>query len=199
MASYESILTFWFGTSPDDADVVMQQSVLWWMKEATTDRLIHERFRELVEQAANGELKEWENEPRGMLVLIILIDQFCRNIFRGSPRAFAHDHLARRWCLDGIARGVDRELRPIERVFFYLPLEHSESLVDQNRSVELYARLLDEVPQNQKQPFSVFLQFAQKHREIIEQFGRFPHRNAILGRESTLAEVEFLKQPGSSF
>src|SRR5262249_54362454 len=147
----------------------------------------------------NGHLDGWLSSALGHLALIILTDQFPRNIYRGSPRAFEFDHLARAWCIDGLKEGIDRKLRPVERVFFYLPLEHSEDLNDQSLCVSLFYDLAGAVSPELKRPFSNFVDFALRHQAIIERFGRFPHRNAILGRESTSEEIQFLRQPDSSF
>jgi uncharacterized protein (DUF924 family) len=134
-----------------------------------------------------------------LLALILLTDQFPRNIYRGQARSFGFDGLALRWALDGLDLGIDRQLRPIQRVFFYLPLEHSESIAHQDRSLDLYQQLLNDVPEEQKETFTGFRNFAIRHRDIIARFGRFPHRNAILDRVSTDEETAFLKTAGSSF
>jgi uncharacterized protein (DUF924 family) len=198
-ADPETVLQFWFGTKPDDAVAAREQSSLWWSKRAATDWMIDERFGALRRSAIAGELADWEHAPRSRLALIVLVDQFSRNIFRDTPEAFAHDDQARRWCFDGIARGHDRLLRPIERTFFYLPLEHSESRDDQARSVAMFEALCAEAPPELKASMAGYLDFARRHREIVDRFGRFPHRNRILGRESTDEERSFLAQPGSSF
>ncbi len=199
METVESILRFWFGTATDDLEVAGQQGKLWWKKDAQADARIRERFAGVLDDAVNARCDDWLNEARGRLAMIILTDQFSRNMYRDTPRAFAHDPLALKWCKDGLQKGVDRALRPIERVFLYLPLEHSESLEDQERSVELFTALADGVAENQRELFSGYIDYAVRHRDIVRRFGRFPHRNAILGRESSAAELEFLKQPGSSF
>ena len=120
-------------------------------------------------------------------------------MYRDTAQAFAYDGLARTWCTEGLAIGIDQELRPIERVFFYLPLEHAESLEDQDRCVALFERLLQDVPPGQRPVFEGFYDFALRHRVIIERFGRYPHRNAILGRPSSPEEAAFLQEKGSSF
>jgi uncharacterized protein (DUF924 family) len=163
------------------------------------DQQIRQRFEGWIVKAANGNLDSWRLTPRGQLALIVLTDQFPRNIYRNSAQAFAYDSLARAWCKNGLADGSHETLRAIERVFFYLPLEHSESLADQDRAIDLYRALLDCVPPQHKPKFEGFLDFAIRHREIIRRFGRFPHRNRMLGRESTAAELIFLSQPSSSF
>ncbi len=199
MKEASEVLEYWFGTGTDDAQIAQQQSARWWGKEPGTDDAIRERFGSLREAAIAGERDQWLTRPQGRLALILLVDQFSRNLFRDDARAFAEDARALHWCVAGIALGADRALRPIQRVFFYLPLEHSESLADQQRSVALYEGLVAEVPEPQRLPFANFADFARRHRDIIVRFGRFPHRNAVLNRSSTPEERAFLQQPGSSF
>lgn len=150
-------------------------------------------------QAAAHELDNWTQTPAGCLALILLTDQFPRNIYRDTPRAFAFDPLARAWCKEGLRNRMHESLRPIERVFFYLPLEHSESLDDQLHAVALFEELVTIVPQEQRNTFDGFVDYAHRHHEVIGRFGRFPHRNRILGRTSTEEELRFLEQKGSSF
>lgn len=199
METQHSVLKYWFGTDPDDARLANERAFLWWSKKPSVDDEIRQRFKALVMAAGKGDLGDWASTPHGKLALILLTDQFPRNIFRGKPPAFASDDIALNLSLQGLAAGEDRLLRPIERVFFYLPLEHSEKVACQHRSVDLFKDLVLEVPHSQRLTFAGFMSFALRHCAIIERFGRFPHRNAILGRESTLAEIEFLKQPGSTF
>lgn len=195
----DQLLELWFGTKDDDAEVGESQSSLWWGSSAETDDLLGARFGQAAAAAAAGTLDHWSGSPRGRLALLLLLDQLPRVIYRGAPGAFAQDARARRVADKGLASGADRLLRPIERVFFYLPFEHSEDPVDQQRSVELFRDLAAEVPEEWTKLFDSYLDFAVRHKEIIDRFGRFPHRNAILGRESTAAEIEFLEQPGSGF
>lgn len=195
----EIILEFWFGSNPVDGGVAREKSAQWWSKSPETDGEIRERFESFVRSAAAGELSDWQSTPHGRLALILLTDQFPRNIYRESPEAFAQDSRALAWSLDGIAQGLDLKLRPIERVFFYLPLEHAESLEIQEQSVRQFRQLLDNVSDDQKKIFAEYLDFAVRHRDIIARFGRFPHRNRILGRTSTDDELVFLSQPGSTF
>lgn len=200
----DSVLAFWFGgasagsTNPD-ATLAERQAALWWRKDPGTDAAIRTRFAAWTDRAAHGALDAWADTPQGRLALIVLTDQFPRNMYRGSPQAFAFDPLARRWCVDGLAQGADQALRPLERVFFYLPLEHSESLADQQQAVALMRRLEKAVPVDQAEAFRGYTRFAEQHLEIVARFGRFPHRNAILCRASTPDEAEFLTQPGSGF
>ena len=195
----ESILDFWFGTNPNDAVVAKEQAELWWSKNYETDNEMRRRFEDTVRAAAAGELNEWRATVRGRLALIILTDQFPRNIYRETARAFSCDSKALAWCLDGLHGRSDRELRPIERVFFYLPLEHAESREHQAKSVECFTELVASVPMEQRSTFEEYLDFAVHHRDIIDRFGRFPHRNNILGRESTAEELASLTEPGSGF
>lgn len=195
----EAIIEFWFGSNPNDSAVAKEKSPLWWSKSPQADDEVRRRFENLVTKAAAGELSDWQTTPQGRLALILLTDQFPRNIYRDTPKAFAYDPKALAECLDGIARGLDLKLRPIERVFFYLPLEHSESLEHQQQSVKQFRELVNGVGADQKDVFAEYLDFAVRHRNIIERFGRFPHRNKILGRESTAEEAAFLAEPGSSF
>ena len=195
----EDLLAFWFGSETGDSATAEAQKKLWWAKDAVVDAEIRERYGALVAAAAGGAHREWAREPRGRLALILLFDQFPRNIYRDTPQAFAHDGLALRLAIDGIAAGADRELRAIERVFFYLPLEHAESVHMQERSVALFTALAAGVPEADRSSFAGFLDYAVRHRDVVHRFGRFPHRNRILGRESTPEETAFLAQPGSSF
>ena len=195
----QAVLEFWFGSNPDDAAVAKEKSALWWSKNPQVDDEIRGRFEGLVAKAAAGELSDWEATPASRLALILLTDQFPRNIYRDSPRAFAYDAKALAWCVDGIEQHVDRKLRPIERVFFYLPLEHAESLEHQDKSAKHFGELVSIVDEPDKAVFKEYLDFAIRHRDIIARFGRFPHRNKILGRQSTAEEIAFLNEPGSSF
>jgi len=195
----ESILGYWFGSSPDDAKVAAERHRLWWFKNAAVDDEIRKRFESSLAAAASGELDDWASQPNSLLALILLTDQFPRNIYRESARAFAFDAKALAWCLGGMTSGLHLALRPIQRLFFYLPLEHAESVECQEQSVGLFRNLLASVSIDQKSAFESFLDFAVRHRNIIARFGRFPHRNKILGRPSTPEELAFLAEPGSSF
>ncbi len=199
METPASVLAFWFGSEISDGTVAQAQSALWWQKNPATDDAIRARFAGWTAQAASGALDAWRATPQGLLALIVLTDQFPRNMYRGTPQSFAFDALALGLCREGLARGADRQLRPIERVFFYLPLEHSEVLADQQQAVQNMGALAAAVPADQRAPFEGFADYARRHQAVIARFGRFPHRNAILGRSSTPQEREFLQQPGSSF
>ncbi len=194
----EDILRFWFGDGIDPYDVTEQLKQSWFSKNPDFDRQIELLFGPDVDRAGNGEYQHWNATPRGRLGHVIVLDQLTRNIYRDLPQAFAYDTRALRICLDGMNRGHDLALRPIERVFYYLPLQHAEDLEIQNRGVALMQRLSDEAPRDADFVRSGVM-FSIKHRDIIRRFGRFPHRNAVLGRESTPEELEFLEEPGSSF
>lgn len=187
------VLAFWFGEPGEDTSYPARRK-LWFGKDPQFDRAIGDRFQLLVEQAAAGQLDSWQRTPQGALALVILLDQFPRNIYRGTPQAFASDLKALAVAKTAIDRKFDQELTPLQRVFLYLPLEHSETFPNQARSVALFERLAAEDPELQDT-----FDYAIKHRDVIDRFGRFPHRNEIMGRPSTPEEIEFLKQPGSSF
>lgn len=195
----DDVLDFWFGDEIDDRKVAKAKSSLWWSKNEETDNQIRERFLPTIESAVAGELAAWEKTPRGMLALIILVDQFNRNIWRGDGAAFAADHLARDWCRRLIDSGDDQALRPVERIFAYLPLEHSEDLVDQNQCIALFEGMRDSEAGETRELCAGFVGYAEAHQRIIARFGRFPHRNEALSRDSTGEEIEFLTQPDSSF
>jgi uncharacterized protein (DUF924 family) len=196
---YSDVLAFWFGEHGDDAQAIAQNNARWWQANARFDAEIRARFAVLRDEAIAGELDDWLHTPRGRLALIVLVDQFSRNLFRNDARAFEHDALARHWCEDGLKITADDALRPIERVFFYMPLQHSESIADQDLAVTLFRLLRDSVPEPQREAFANYLRHAERHRGVIARFGRFPHRNVALRRESTAEELKFLEQPGSSF
>lgn len=194
-----SITQFWFGDSDDDRLTGQRQAPLWWSKNDALDREIRQRFAVPLAAAARGELDGWAATAQGLLALILLTDQFPRNMYRGDARSFAFDALARRWCRLALEKSLDQALRPIERVFVYLPLEHSEALADQELALTLFQALLRGVPAERQDIYAGYLDFAQRHHAIIARFGRFPHRNAVLGRSSTPQELEFLAGPNSSF
>ncbi|HWL86927.1 MAG TPA: DUF924 family protein [Polyangiaceae bacterium] len=188
MAGFDDVLTFWFGTS----DLSKQLAPLrtWFAKDADFDRTIAERFGGTMDEASAGTLDAWRKSPASCLALILLLDQFPRNIYRGSARAFATDPAALHHGLYALDHGYDREVAPVARWFFYLPLEHCESLERQRDALARF-KMLQGTP-----GWAAGVGSAEKHLAIIERFGRFPHRNAILGRESTPEELEFLKTEG---
>lgn len=197
--SLSTIHEFWFGPPADDATTAKRQAPLWWAKNPKVDADMRERFLPWVERAVEGSLEPWERTANGLLALILLTDQFPRNIHRGTPESFASDELARKWARLGLAPKLRRAQRPIERVFMLLPFEHSESSKDQALSVLEFEGLAAAADAASKEVFAGFAEYARRHRDIIARFGRFPHRNAILGRRSTAEETAFLKEPGSSF
>ncbi|WP_429155462.1 DUF924 family protein [Aeromonas media] len=200
MQPWQPLLDFWFGDDSGDAPRAARQAPLWWGKSSETDALLAHRFGELAQAAAEGELAHWAEVPVGRLALILLLDQLPRNLHRGTPAAFAQDARARDLCLRGLSLGADKALSPLARVFFYLPLEHAESREQQARSVALFEALAAEQGDGQaRETFEGFADFARRHQVIVQRFGRFPHRNAVLGRTSTPEEAEFLRQPGSGF
>ncbi|MEB3283447.1 MAG: DUF924 family protein [Lyngbya sp.] len=191
MSTVAEILAFWFG-SPEDENYGKPRKV-WFQKNSEFDEQIRSDFLADYELASQGKLKNWKESPDSCLALILLLDQFPRNLFRGQPEAFATDSQALEVAKYAVSQGFDRQMLPVKRWFIYLPFEHSENLVDQEKSIELTRQLSDD-PDSKSS-----IDYAIRHWEIIKQFGRFPHRNSILGRESTPEEQEFLKQPGSSF
>jgi len=193
---HEEILQFWLG-APGGPPLGNQAR--WFTRDDQLDAEIRARFGADLEAAAHGALAGWADAPRPALALVVLLDQFSRNAWRGTPRAFAQDAQALRVAQDAIARGFDGQLAPVERWFLYMPFMHAEDHAVQQRGVALFARLADEAPPELRGAFESALDYAERHRVIVERFGRFPHRNAILGRPSTPEEVEFLAQPGSSF
>lgn len=183
------VLDFWFGSGAERG----RSHARWFRKDAAFDEAIRARFLPLVEQAAGGGLDAWRSAPESALALIVVLDQFPRNLFRETARAFATDAAARAVARQVIEAGWDTAMRPVERQFVYLPLEHSESLADQDECHRLMLALAA-FPET-----AGLHEWAEKHRVIIRRFGRFPHRNAALGRESTPEEIEFLATPGSRF
>jgi uncharacterized protein (DUF924 family) len=192
------LLLFWFGPRPYTAAGVQQHSRLWFGESDApelipqTDELIRERYGELTLAAEQGKLARWESSPRRRLALILLLDQFSRNIYRDSARAFAQDLKALSLTVSGMQVGADATLDPVERLFFYMPLMHAESLEVQEESVAACRRLLEEAPVALRATFQNNLEYAIRHRDTIERFGRFPARNQVLGRESTPDELDWL-------
>lgn len=199
MTESERVLAFWFGPTGSAAEVAGRQGTLWFGKSPDNDQAVVDRFSAILVDAAAGRLDHWASTPRGRLALVIVLDQFPHHIHRDRPQAFATDPQALSLSLAALDAGEERQLTPIERVFLYLPLEHAESHAMQERAVSLYTALAREAAPAERALFDNFLDYAIKHRDVVARFGRFPHRNAILGRASTPDEIEFLKQPGSRF
>ncbi|MGB3381281.1 MAG: DUF924 family protein [Rhodanobacter sp.] len=184
------VLDFWFDPA---------HAAHWFAKDAAFDEQIRRRFAVAADDAAQGRLDAWASNPADWLALLILLDQFPRNLHRGDAQAWAADVKAQRIALSGLAGGFDQALPPLQRVFAYLPLEHAEDMGLQQRAVTLFEALHAQAPVAERARFAEFLDYARRHREVIARFGRFPHRNAVLGRDSTAAEREYLAQPGAGF
>lgn len=189
----KEILEYWFGPLPSANDF-QKRDKLWWEGGVEVDNDIRNRFGKLVTAATKQELNDWKNTPRGRLALIILLDQFTRNIYRGTPQAFAYDKMAQQLTLEGLTKGEDNKLFPIEKVFFYLPLEHAENIDLQKMSVDKFHSLVISVPSDQTEFFKGYEDYAKGHYDIIVKFGRFPYRNEVLNRTSTPEELEYLKE-----
>lgn len=198
-ARIEAILSFWFKEQELSAPQIDRRMEIWFSEDPVFDHEIEKEFKDDVEAACEGNLNHWGCEPHGRLALIILIDQFRRNIYRGTADAFSMDKLALKLCVEGAMEKKDKGLTPIQRVFFYMPLQHTESKKVQAKSVELYERLAEAVSPTLRETFLTVAQFAELHRDIIDQFGRFPHRNVLLGRENTAEEAEYLAGDSPDF
>ncbi len=197
--AYQSVLDFWFGKKQDNLGIIKEKAESWWRKDAAFDAQIKAQFAAPLESLIEGRLEHWKAQPRGHLALIILADQFSRNMYRDDPKSFGQDGIALELAIEGLNKGTDRQLLLVERSFFYLPFEHAESLQRQQQSVDLYRALVAEADAGEREYFEENLDYALRHQRIIERFGRYPHRNAILGRASTAEEIAFLQQPDSSF
>lgn len=184
----EEILSFWFGNALDVPEAARDRAKLWFGQSDAFDEEIRKRFGDLPERAGRGEFEAWRSAPRSAVALVLLLDQFPRNLFRDSARAFDFDGKARGVALDGIAAAFDQKLDPLEALFLYLPLEHAEDLDLQDRAVDLCEKLCRRARESTKAQFEEFAGYAREHRDVIKRFGRFPHRNAVLGRESTSEE-----------
>lgn len=195
----ETIISFWFRERELSAPQIDRRMEVWFSEDPVLDHEIEKEFGDDVAAACEGKLNHWAVEPHGRLALIILIDQFRRNIHRGTAEAFSKDRLALKLCVEGAMEKKDKGLSPIQRVFFYMPLQHAESKKVQEKSVELYNRLAEAVSPTYRETFLTVAQFAELHKDIVDQFGRFPHRNAILGRENTAEEAEYLAADSPSF
>jgi uncharacterized protein (DUF924 family) len=186
------VIDFWFGAE-GSAERGTQREV-WFRKDAAFDASIAQRFGGLVERALAGELRDWSDEPESALARIVVLDQFTRNIFRDTPRAFAGDALALAAAREMVARLQDLAVPPEQRSFVYMPFEHAEDLSAQDEAIRLFTKLEADAPS-----LKGLLEYAQRHHAIVARFGRFPHRNAVLGRPTTSEEAAFLQQPGSGF
>ena len=184
------VLSFWFDNASE---------ALWYERNDAFDAAIRARFGDTLEAALRGDLDDWAQTPESWLALLIVRDQFSRNLYRDDARAWSADEGTQVLALDGIARGDDQQLAPAQRVFAYMPLEHAESRVLQKHCVHLFERLVASQPVTERPRVQGFLDYARRHHDVIERFGRFPHRNAMLGRPDTPAEQAYLATPGAGF
>ncbi|MHC8348282.1 DUF924 family protein [Pseudomonas sp. RT4P38] len=198
-APWQPLLEWWFGTLESPNEISADKGKLWFGKRDSQDLEAQTRFGDWVEQALAGGLTDWAQRPEGWLALVLLLDQLPRMIFRDTPKSFAGDLRAQALVAQGIAADFDRQLRPIQRVFIYLVFEHCENLAVQNEAVSRFIALVAEQPVADRAVFADNLDYAERHQKVIARFGRFPHRNAVLERESTAEELEFLSKPGSRF
>lgn len=187
------VLDEWFGETRRDPALVPERNDFWFGPDPGRDERLRERFSAIVEQALAGGLTDWQDEAGSRLALILVLDQLPRNLYRGTARAFAGDARAAALALAGIGTGMELSLTPVEQAFFYMPLQHAEDRAAQRLCVQQYRNLADRNPEYGS-VFGHFLEFAEEHRDIIERFGRFPHRNDILKRESTAEELAYLEQ-----
>jgi uncharacterized protein (DUF924 family) len=195
----DAILSFWFKEQSLSAPQIDRRMEIWFSEDPVFDHEIQKEFADEVARACKGDLDHWGANSQGRLALIILIDQFRRNIHRNTAKAFSKDRLALKLCVQGAMEKMDHGLTPIQKVFYYMPLQHAESRKVQAKSVELYRRLAETVSPTYRETFMTVLQFAELHKDIIDQFGRFPHRNKLLNRENTPEENEYLAGDSLTF
>jgi len=195
----QDVLHYWFGEQDPGFHYLKSRSDLWFRNGKQYDQEIKKRFGSLHHLASACKLDHWQQQASERLALIIILDQFSRHLYRETPRAFAQDTQAQSIVLEGIHCGHDRQLKPVQRVFFYLPLEHAEDKALQKICVEQFEMLINALPADIQPEYASTLNFARRHKEVIDRFGRFPDLNAILGRRSTAEEIEFLTKPGASF
>lgn len=195
------VLEYWLGAEQPSNASALARKQLWFTKSEAVDEEIRHRFGAVMQEALAGRLDHEVATPLGRLAVLIVLDQFMRNAHRGTPKSFAGDAQALQLALDGVAHGHDSDdsVPPAARIFFYLPLEHAEDLNMQNHSVVAFEQLAQEATPDTREFLAGTLDYALRHREVIERFGRFPHRNAMLGRTSTEQELEYLAQPGAGF
>lgn len=203
LAQPEEICTFWFGALDADGRASAEAQQRWFTKDPEFDALIRQRFLESFQAAVQGGLDAWRRAPRSALALILVVDQFSRNMFRGEARMFSGDALGLAVAKEGLTARLDEAMGVAERTFFRMPLMHSESLADQEACVAAFEALASEYRGRGRDDLAEAvggnLKYAIAHRDIVAKWGRFPHRNALLGRVSTPEEIAFLKEPGSSF
>ena len=198
-AAIRRVLDLWFPAKSWNAPQIDARMNMWFGDDPELDATLRYEFVDDIANASERRLDHWAATPHGRLALIILIDQFRRNVYRNAAKAFSHDKIALRLSVEGIVAKLDRNLEPIERVFFYMPLQHAESIRVQQKSVQVFTALAASVSETLRETFETFAHFAELHRDIIEQFGRFPHRNKILGRENTPEEAAYLSGEAPTF
>lgn len=194
MIGYEEVNKFWFGQVEQTIVPSEHRAKLWFGEDVRVDEELRLKFNLLLDQSIHGDYDSWLSSPRGQLALLIVLDQFSRHIYRGSPLAFSQDSRALRLCLQGLKEEADHHLSLIERVFYYFPLLHSEKLDNQDHAVHCYYQLGELAFSETRIIYDSFLKFANHHYNIIQRFGRFPQRNRILGRESTPEELQYLRE-----
>lgn len=193
------ILDFWFSDGAMDQPTIDSRMDRWFTADPGFDALIRQEFGSLVDRASRGLLNHWTEAPEGRLALILLLDQFRRNIHRGTPKAFSRDAQAVKLCVEGAAIGAYKQLTALQQAFYFMPLQHAESLKIQQRSVKIYEGMLAGASETLKATFATFAQFAELHHDIVAAHGRFPHRNRILGRPDTPEEAAYLESAGTTF
>jgi uncharacterized protein (DUF924 family) len=198
-ARIDAILAFWFKEHELSAPQIDRRMDIWFGEDQAFDHEIKQEFAADVEKASAAELDHWAQDPRGRLALIILLDQFRRNIHRGTAKAYERDKVALKLCVEGAMEKKDKGLTPIQRAFFYMPLQHAESRKVQGKSTAIFNRLAEAVSPTYQETFLTIAQFAELHRDIVERFGRFPHRNKVLERENTPEEDEYLGADSPDF
>lgn len=194
-----AVVRWWIGDRPYDVAWLRARQAVWFGADAEVDAHIREQFADLVDAAAQGRLDRWAQAPVDWLALLLLLDQFPRNLYRGKALAFAQDGRALALAADGIARGLDRQLPAPVRLFCYLPFEHAEAREAQERSLALFGQLAAEAPPGFAEIFAAWLDYARRHVEPVARFGRFPHRNEALGRPSPQAELDWLARHPQGF
>lgn len=195
----DAILSFWFKEQALSAPQIDRRMDIWFGEDEIFDLECKKEFSGDIDRASAGQLDHWAGDPRGRLALILLLDQFRRNIYRNTADAFSHDKMALKLCVEGAREKKDRGLTPIQQAFFYMPLQHTESVKVQDKAVEIYSRLSEAVSPTYRETFETMATFAELHRDIVAQFGRFPHRNKLLGRENTPEEDEYLAGDSPEF
>ncbi len=198
-SGFEEVLRFWFGELDASGQADATHSGRWFRKDPAFDQLVRDQFGELHSAVARGERNHWLVKPRGRLGALLVLDQFSRNMFRDTGGSFGQDSRAQTIASEGLALGHDRQVAPAERMFFYMPLMHAEDREAQERCVAAFGQWRDESTGAERDRVAGLLRYAEQHRDIVRRFGRFPHRNGLLGRETTAEEAAFLKGPDSSF